>query len=67
MPIPLLSFSTESAKELLIYDFLFLVAIYSPNNDNKHSSEIRNEHHNSHFTVIEVFLSWRCTLTTGLK
>ena len=57
MSIPLLSFSTESTKELLIYDFLFLVAIYSPNNDNKYSSEIRNEHHNSHFTVIEVFLS----------
>ena len=42
MSIPVLNFSTESAKELTLYDLLFLIAIYSPNNDNKHPSEMRN-------------------------
>ena len=42
MSIPVLNFSTESAKELTLYDLLFLIAIYSPNSDNKHSSEMRN-------------------------
>ena len=42
MLIPVLIFSTESAKELALYDLLFLIAIYSPNNDNKHPSETRN-------------------------
>ena len=42
MSIPVLYFNTESAKELTLYDLLFLIAIYSPNNDNKHSSEMRN-------------------------
>ena len=42
MSIRVLNFSTESAKELTLYDMLFLIAIYSPNNDNKHLSEMRN-------------------------
>ena len=42
MSIPLLNFSTGSAKELTLYNFLFLNAIYSPNNDSKHPSEKRN-------------------------
>ena len=42
MSIPVLNFSTESAKELTLYGLLFLIAIYSPKNDNKHSSEMRN-------------------------
>ena len=42
MSIPVLNFSTESAKELTLYDFLFLIAIYSSNNDSKHPSEMRN-------------------------
>ena len=42
MSVPLLYFSTESAKELTPYDLLFLIAIYSPNNDNKHPSEMKN-------------------------
>ena len=42
MSIPVLDFSTESAKELTLYDLLFLIAIYSLNNDNRHPSEIRN-------------------------
>ena len=33
-------FSTESAKEPTIYDFLILIALYSPKNDNKHPSEM---------------------------
>ena len=44
MSIPVLNFSTESAKELTLYDLLFLIAIYSPNinSDNKNPSEMRN-------------------------
>ena len=42
MSIPVLNFSTESAKELTLYDFLFLITIYSSNNDSKHPSEMRN-------------------------
>ena len=42
MSIPVLDFSTESAKELTLYDFLFLITIYSSNNDSKHPSEMRN-------------------------
>ena len=34
-----LNFSTESAKPS-IYDFLFLIALYSPKNHNKHPSEM---------------------------
>ena len=39
MSIPVLNFRIELAKEL--YDLMFLIAIYSPNNDNKHPSEMR--------------------------
>ena len=42
MSIPLLNFSTEPAKQLTLYDLLFLIAIYSPNIDNKRPSEMRN-------------------------
>ena len=42
MSIPVLNFSTESAKEVTFYDLLFLIAIYYPNNDNKHPSEMKN-------------------------
>ena len=40
--ISVLTFSTGSAKERTIYDLLFLIAIYSPKNNNKHPSKIRN-------------------------
>ena len=40
--ISVLNFSTESAEKSAIYDMLFLTAIYSPKNDNKHPSEMRN-------------------------
>ena len=42
MSIPVQNFSTLSAKELTLYELLFLIAIYSSNNDNKHPSEMRN-------------------------
>ena len=42
MSIPVLNFSTESAKELTLYDLLFVNAIYSPNSYNQHPSEMRN-------------------------
>ena len=67
MSIPVLNFSTESVKELTIYDLLFLIAIYSPNNDNMHPSEMRNWYHNSPFAVSEVFIGWGPILTRGLK
>ena len=67
MSIPVLNFSSESAKKLTLYDLLCLVPIYSPNSYNKHPSEIRNKHHNSHFTVTEVFLGWGPILREGLK
>ena len=40
--ISVLNFSTESAKKSIIYGFLFLIALYSAKNDNKHPSEMRN-------------------------
>ena len=40
--IPVLNLNTESAKELKLYDLLFLIPIYASNNDNKHPSEMRN-------------------------
>ena len=40
--ISVLNFSTESAKKSAIYDFLFLIAFYSPKNVSKHPSEMRN-------------------------
>ena len=52
--ISVLNFSTESAKERTIYDFLFLIAIYSPKNDNKHPSKMRNQHYCRHFTTTTV-------------
>ena len=42
MSIPALNFSAESAKKLTLHDLLSLIAIYSPNNDNKHPSKMRN-------------------------
>ena len=37
-----MNFNAQSAEEPTIYDLLFLVAIYSPKNDNRHPSEISN-------------------------
>ena len=40
--ISLLDFTNESTEKPIIYELPFLVAIYSPENDNKHPSEIRS-------------------------
>ena len=40
--IDVVNFSTELAKKPTIYDLLFLIAIYSPENDNKLSCNMRN-------------------------
>ena len=42
LSMSVLNFSTKSGEKPTTYDFLFLVVIYSPKNDNKHPSEIRN-------------------------
>ena len=42
LSMPVLNFSTKSGEKPTIYDLLFLVLIYSPKNNNKHPSEIRN-------------------------
>ena len=47
--ISVLNFSSESAKRPTIYDLLFLIAISTPKSNNKHPSEMRNQHHSSHF------------------
>ena len=61
------NFSTESAKKSTIYDFLFLIALYSPKNDNKHPSETRNYHHGSHVIITKVFHCLGPILTTDLN
>ena len=40
--ISVLNFSIESVKKPTVYDLLHLIAIYSPKNDNKDPSEMRN-------------------------
>ena len=40
--ISVLNFSTNSAKKPTNYDLVFLTAIYSPKNDNKHPRKMRN-------------------------
>ena len=63
-----LNFSTESARERTVYDLLFLIVIYSPKNDNKHPSKMRNYHHSSHFTITnKVFSGLVPIFTTALK
>ena len=39
-----LNFGTGSGEKPTIYDLLFLVAIRSPINDNKHLSDMRSYH-----------------------
>ena len=39
-----INFSTESVKKTKMYNFLFFTATYSPKNDNKHPSEMKNYH-----------------------
>ena len=62
-----LNFSTESAEKPTVFDFLFLVAIYTPKNVNKHPSEMRNKHESNYFAITEVFPGLGPILKTGLK
>ena len=63
-----MNFSTESANESTIYHLLFLIAIYSPKNDNLSIPlKMRNWHHSSDFTITKVFPGLRPILTSGLK
>ena len=60
--ISVLNFSTESAKKPTIYDLLFLIAIYSPKNDSKHPSEMRDYHRSrfgTHFNDRPKILTYR--------
>ena len=59
--------STESAKKPTTFDLLFLIAIYSVKNGNKHLSEIRIKYRNSHLTLIVFVAGLRPILMTGLK
>ena len=63
-----INFSAESAKKTAKknYGLLFLIALYSPKNDHKNFSEMRN-YHSCHFTVTKVFLGLGPILMTGLK
>ena len=45
----------------------YRIALYSRKNDNKLSSEMRNYHRSSYFTVTKVLLGLGPILTTGLK
>ena len=58
--ISVLNFSTESAKKWIIYGFLFLIALYSAKNDNKHPSEMRNYYHTTVFKGREKIFSEYC-------
>ena len=58
---------TESAKKPTIFVLLFLIAINSVKNGNKHLSEIRIKHQNSHLTLNVVVPGLRPILMTGLK
>ena len=59
--------STESAKKPTTFDLLFLIAIYSVKNGNKHLSEIRIKHQNSYLTLSVVVAGLRPILMTDLK
>ena len=61
------SFITESAEKKTIYGLSFLIAIYSPQNDSKHPSEMKNYKRRCLFTISEAFPGLGPILTTGLK
>ena len=60
-------FSNESVKKPSIYDLLFIIAIYSLQNVNKQSSEMKNKLQNSRFTTSTVFLALESILYAGQK
>ena len=52
-----INFSNESVQKPTIYD-LFITAISSLQNVNKHSSEMKNKRQKSIFTTSTVFPAW---------
>ena len=62
-----INFSNESAKKPTIYDLLFIIAIYSLENVNKQSSEMKNKRQNSLFTTSTVFPGLEPILYAGQK
>ena len=62
-----ISFSNESVKKKTIYDLLFSIAVYSLQNVNKQSSEMKNKHQNSLFTAITFFPGLEPILHAGQK
>ena len=62
-----INFSNESVKKPTIYDLLFIIAIYSLQNVNTQSSEMKNKHQNSLFTTSTVFPSSDPILFGGEK
>ena len=51
-----MNFSTKLASKTAIYNLMFLIALYSPKNDNKQPYEMRNWHRRIYFTVTKDFL-----------
>ena len=56
-----------NVKKLTIYDLLFIIVIYSLQNVNKQSSEMKNNHQNSLFTTSTVFPGLEHILYAGQK
>ena len=54
-------------KKTTIYELLFIITIYSLENVNKHSSEMKIYHQNSLFTANTIFLGLGPILTAGQK
>ena len=61
-----INFRNESVKKPTIYD-LFIIAIYSLQNVNKQSSEMKNKHQNSLFSTSTVFPGLEPILYAGQK
>ena len=62
-----INISNESVKKPTIYDLLFIIAIYSLQNVNKQSSEMKNKRQNSLFTTSTVFPGLEPILYAGQK
>ena len=53
-------------QKTTMFDLLFLIAIYSPKNNDNYPFEMRSYHHSSHLTITEVFPGLGPILTTGV-
>ena len=63
MSIKVMNFSAESAKKPTLFDLLFLIAIYSPKNENKHPSETRN-YYDQNFSRFGTYFDDRPKIST---